>query len=74
MKSNLHNVLKQLRSEKNETQTVVAKALHVSQRAYSNYENGSREPSIETLINMAEYFNVPIDVLVGRYERRKESA
>lgn len=72
MKSNLHNVLKSLRNEKHETQIQVAKALNVSQQVYSNYEKGDRQPSIETLIDMAEYFNVPLDILVGRYEKRKE--
>lgn len=71
MKNNLHNVLKELRTERQETQTQVAKALNISQRAYSNYEKGDREPSIETLINMAEYYNVPLDILVGRYQKRK---
>ena len=36
------------------------------------YEKGEREPSIDTLINMADYFGIPIDLLVGRYELRKE--
>lgn len=72
MKSNLHNVLKSLRNAKHETQIQVAKALNVSQQVYSNYEKGDRQPSIETLIDMAEYFNVPLDILVGRYEKRKE--
>ncbi len=70
MKNNLQNVLKQLRTEKKITQTEVAKALNISQRTYSNYETGSREPSIETLIDMADYFNISIDLLVGRYERK----
>lgn len=71
MKSNLHNVLKSLRKEKKQTQTEVAKALNISQRAYSNYENGEREPSVDTLISMAEYFNVPLDILVGRYKSER---
>lgn len=72
MKNNLHNVLRTLRKEKHETQTQVAKAINISQRAYSNYEKGDREPSIDTLVDIAEYFNVPLDILVGRYEKRKE--
>lgn len=72
MKNNLHNVLKNLRKEKKQTQTEIAKKLNLSQRVYSNYEKGQREPSIDTLIDMAEYFNVPLDILVGRYEKRKD--
>lgn len=72
MRNNLRNVLKEQRKKKNKTQTEVAKVLNVSQRVYSNYEKGEREPSIDTLINMADYFGIPIDLLVGRYELRKE--
>lgn len=72
MKSNLHNVLKELRNEKKQTQTELAEILHVSQKTYSNYENGKRQPNIETLIDMANYFRVSIDYLVGRYELSKE--
>lgn len=71
MKNNLANMLKQERKKKNITQTELAKILNVSQRAYSNYERGDVEPSIDTLINMADYFGMPIDLLVGRYELRK---
>lgn len=72
MKNNLRYVLREQRSKKNISQTEIAKILHVSQRVYSNYENGECEPSIDTLINMADYFGIPIDLLVGRYEIRKE--
>lgn len=68
MKSNLHNVLKELRKEKHQTQTEIAEILHVSQKTYCNYEKGKREPNIETLIDMANYFRVSIDFLVGRYK------
>lgn len=72
MNCNLHNILKDLRKQKKLTQTQVAKDLHISQRAYSYYETGKRQPSIEVLMDMAEYFNVPIDLLVGRYEKNKK--
>lgn len=67
MKSNLHNVLKQLREEQGKTQQEVAEVLEVSQKTYCNYERGHREPNIEMLIALANYFRVSIDFLVGRY-------
>lgn len=73
MKNNLKNVLREQRKKVKKTQTEIAKVLHVSQRVYSDYEKGKCEPSIDTLINMAEYFQIPIDVLVGRYEVRKDT-
>lgn len=68
MTCNLHNVLKELRKQRNLTQTQVANDLHISQRAYSYYETGDRQPNIDLLMDMAVYFNISIDYLVGRYK------
>ena len=72
MKSNLHIVLRQLRDEQKKTQLELANDLHISQKTYSNYENGTRQPNIETLIDIANYYKTSIDYLVGRYQLRKE--
>ncbi len=72
MKNNLHIVLRQLRDEQNKTQTELANDLHISQKTYSNYENGTRQPSIDTLIDIANYYRISIDYLVGRYKLTKE--
>ncbi len=50
------------------TQCQVAAHLHITQPSYIRYENGSAEPSIDTLIRLAELFDVTIDYLVGRTE------
>ena len=68
MKNKLHNVLKELREKEGKTQAEIAKEVNITQRAYAFYEKGDREPSIDTLIDLAEYFKVPIDILVGRYK------
>ena len=72
MKSNLNIVLKKLREEKGKSQEEIAKDLNISQRAYSYYETGERLPNIELIIDMAEYFQIPIDLLVGRYEKKNQ--
>ena len=69
MKNELPNVLKQLRTENNLTQSQIAKEINISQRAYAFYEKGERDPSIETLIKLADYYKVPLDILVGRYKK-----
>ena len=56
--------LKLIRSERKLTQLKVAMDLNISREALSHYENGKREPSIELLIKMSEYFNVSIDFLI----------
>ena len=48
------------------SQQKIADNLGISQRAYSNYENGKREPDQAMLLKMAEYFNVSVDYLLGR--------
>jgi transcriptional regulator with XRE-family HTH domain len=58
--------LKICRNNKDVTQADVAKYLGVGEKTYQNYELGTREPSIEKLIALADYFDVSIDYLVGR--------
>lgn len=38
----------------------------MSQNTISRYETGTREPSNDDLIAIADYFDVSIDYLVGR--------
>ena len=57
--------LKQIRKERHLTQLKVAMDLNISREALSHYENNKREPSIELLIKMSEYFNVSIDFAVS---------
>ncbi|WP_078392851.1 helix-turn-helix domain-containing protein [Shouchella patagoniensis] len=60
--------LKQLREEHNFTQQDLAEHLLISIRQYRRYEKGDYEPNIETLIKLANYFNVSLDYLLGRSE------
>lgn len=72
MKAQIQIVLKELRKQLGKTQEEVAKDLNITQSTYSNYENGLRQPNIEMLIDLADYYKVPIDILVGRYQLRTE--
>lgn len=58
--------LKELRKEAKKTQIEVANYLHISQSNYGKYELEEIEPNIQTLIKLADYYNVTIDYLVGR--------
>lgn len=60
--------IKDIRSRKGLTQAEVASALGVSSVVYSRYETGSRQPSIDTLIQMADIFGVTVDYLLGRQD------
>lgn len=59
-------ILKELREKKGFTQKQLAEALYLSKTAVSQYENGTHTPSIETLIKLADIFDVSIDYLLGR--------
>lgn len=56
--------LKQLRLDKGENQSDLAKLLGVSVQSYSAYE-GSREPKYELLCKLSQHFNVTTDYLLG---------
>ena len=64
--------LKELRKEKNITQAYIANKLHFSQKLISDWENKVSEPSIDTLIALANFFDVSVDYLVGNSEFRHE--
>lgn len=60
--------LKELRKSKGISQLKLALALNTNQNTISRYETGEREPDINTLIQIADYFNVSIDYLLERTE------
>jgi transcriptional regulator with XRE-family HTH domain len=57
--------LKKLRKEKGVTQTEVAIFLGVRQNTYSQYESDSRQPDIESLVKLATFYDVSLDIIVG---------
>ena len=63
--------LKILRKEKGISQLKLALELNTSQNTISRYETGEREPGINELIKIADYFDVSIDYLVGRTDNQK---
>lgn len=71
MKNNFPNILKELRIESKKTQAQVAKELNITQRAYSHYETGTREPSMDLLIDIANHYKISLDILTGRYTQSK---
>ena len=64
------NRLKFLRTEKKENLDKIAKFLNVSIQTVSNYENGKREMTPDTIIKLSEYFGVSTDYLLGNSDIR----
>lgn len=65
--------VRNLRKQKRISQTELAKILHVSQQTITAWETGKAEPSSSAVSNLADYFNVTTDYLLGRPEKQTES-
>ena len=61
-------ILKRLREERDITQEKLAKAIGMKRSRLSMYELGEREPDFDALKAFANYFNVPVGVLLGENE------
>jgi len=67
----LADLLKECRKKKNVTQSETARYLGIDLRTYTRYESGERDPSIMTLVKMADFFDVTTDYLLGRDSDKK---
>ena len=63
--------LKELRKKRKKSQVSLGIDLGVSQDAISRYENLEREADYQTLIDIADFFNVSLDYLFGRTDNPK---
>lgn len=64
--------LKEIRRLKHLNQQQLAIDLNISREALSYYENGKREPSLQLLVKMSQYFNVSINYLITGVEFTKK--
>ena len=61
-----HLRLKELRLSKGFTQTDMAHICGVSKSSYVKYERGERQPRYDILSEIADYFKVSLDYLLGK--------
>lgn len=66
MMSDFPQILKTLRSSRKVTQSKLAEALGYGYSAIANYESGRNEPDIDTLLKIANFFNVPVGYLLEK--------
>ena len=59
----MHLRLKELRIKHEISQKAVCLALGIPQNTFSQYENNKREPDLNTIAKIAQYFDVPVDDL-----------
>lgn len=58
--------LKDARKHAKMTQQQVADVLGIERPSYARYESSERQPDMDTLIKLADTFNVTTDYLLGR--------
>ena len=64
--------LTRLREEKGSSKTYVAHALNLANmQTYANQEYGKREPDFNTVKQLADLFEVSLDYLLGKSDRKK---
>lgn len=63
--------LKELRKDRKISQVKLAMDLNLTQNSISRYETGEREADYDTLVAIADYFNVSVDYLLGRTDNPK---
>ncbi|KNF09325.1 putative transcriptional regulator [Gottschalkia purinilytica] len=66
----IHEILYDLRKEKNISKEHIANFLNIPCQEYEKYESGKLHPSYETLKLLAEFFNVSLDYLLGKANTR----
>ncbi len=62
----MKNNLKLLRKQAGYTQIAVQMKTGIEQALLSKFENGERVPPTETLVRLAEFYNVSIDYILCR--------
>ncbi len=58
--------LRELRKKRNISQVRLAMDLNMNQNTVSRYETDERQADYDTLIKIADYFNVSVDYLLER--------
>ena len=67
----MYERLRDLREDKDLSQTALAQILHVSQATYSRYESGALDIPSQTLFLLASFYGTSIDFLVGLTNTQK---
>lgn len=62
--------LKDLREDHDKTQKEIADILNTTCQYYQKYEKGIRDIPFERIIKLAEFYNVSIDYIAGRTNKK----
>lgn len=67
----MYRRIRDLREDKDMTQTEMAKELNCSQRIYSNYECGDVDIPTHILIKLSKFHNVSVDYLLELTDKKR---
>lgn len=62
----LNERLKDLRVQRGVTQKMIAEAIGVAPGSVQRFEYGTVKPKLDTVISLADFFDVSTDYLLGR--------
>ena len=62
--------IRALREDNDYNQTFIAKAIHVAQTTYSDYEKGKVRIPLECIIALAKFYNVDMNYITGISNRK----
>lgn len=68
---NYCEMLISIREDRDLSQQTIANALHISRSTYAGYETGYRRIPLESMIELAKYYNLSLDYLCGLIDQEK---
>ncbi len=67
----MYRRLRDLREDLDKNQTQIAKILGMSQTGYSKYETGENDIPTEILIKLADLYDVSVDYILNRTDKKE---
>lgn len=61
-------IIRELREDRDLTQTQIAEVLGTTQQVYSRYEKGENEIPVRHIITLCKFYNVSADYMLGLKE------
>ena len=65
----MYRRIREMREDRDLTQTQIAEMLNMSQTGYSKYETGENDIPTRVLIALADYYDTSVDYLLGRVDK-----
>ena len=59
------DIIRELREDRDLTQTQIAKVLGTTQQVYSRYEKGENEIPVRHIIALCKFYNISADYILG---------